>query len=235
VSLKIDAIKSRIFVSCGQKDKEEKEIASRLAEEIENIEYSPYVAVYEQSTESLVQNILPLLRDCEYFIFIDFKRERIKNHESSEEYRGSLFTNQELAIAIYLKKKIIAFQEAGIIKRDGMLGAIQGNVIPFNDKSKLVEYIISQIKKKWRTSWRNELEVIDQKNTQIPYTFVRYNRRPGEIQLPSRFFHITVHNNHYYNSAKNCIAYLESYKRISIQRDDNEKIELASCYTYRDR
>jgi hypothetical protein len=37
--------------------------------------------MYEQSTENLMQNILPLLRDCEYFIFIDFKRECIKNYE----------------------------------------------------------------------------------------------------------------------------------------------------------
>ncbi len=221
----MNAVRPRIFISCGQKDAEEREIASRLKEETENLGYSSYVTVYEQSTESLMQNILPILRDCEYFIFIDFQRERIKDQTTDGKHRGSLFTNQELAIAIYLKKEIIAFQQSGIA-RDGMLNAIQGNAIQFQDRSKLIGDIISMIRKRWRTGWRNELVVTDKKDVQIPYTFVYYSRQPLEIKRPSRFFHITVRNNHFYNSAKNCIAFLESYKKISTRRDDNEKTEL---------
>jgi hypothetical protein len=102
-------------------------------------------------------------------MFIDFKRERIESHASKEEYRGSLFTNQELAIAIYLKKEIIAFQESGI-PRDGMLNAIQGNAIPFEDTDKLVERVISEIKSRWRTGWRNEFLVSNKKNIRISCT-----------------------------------------------------------------
>ena len=120
-------------------------------------------------TSEFMQNILPVLRDCEYFMFIDFKRERIESHASKEEYRGSLFTNQELAIAIYLKKEIIAFQESGI-PRDGMLNAIQGNAIPFEDTDKLVERVISEIKSRWRTGWRNEFLVSNKKNIRISCT-----------------------------------------------------------------
>ena len=76
-------------------------------------------------------NILPHFRDHEYFLFIDFRGEHLMSTVQTKDYRGSLFTNQELAIAIYLNKEIIAFQEEGIKKLDGMLSAIQANVIPF--------------------------------------------------------------------------------------------------------
>ncbi|MGB7952871.1 MAG: hypothetical protein WCF23_02730 [Candidatus Nitrosopolaris sp.] len=101
--------KSRIFVSCGQKDEKEKLIANKLERGLTELGYEPYVAIHEQSTRSIIQNILPYLRDSEYFLLVDFRRERIM--AGSEEYRCSLFTNQELAIAIYLNKEIIAFQE----------------------------------------------------------------------------------------------------------------------------
>jgi hypothetical protein len=98
--------KSRIFVSCGQRDEKEKLIAYQLERELIELGYEPYVAIHEQSTRSIIQNILPYLRDSEYFLFVDFRRERIM--AGSEEYRGSHFTNQQLAIAIYLEKGIIA-------------------------------------------------------------------------------------------------------------------------------
>jgi hypothetical protein len=117
--------KTRIFVSCGRRDEKEKEIAYRLEKALTELGFEPYVAIHEQSTRSVIQNIIPHLRDDEYFLFIDFRRERLISE--TEEYRGSLFTSQELAIALYLEKDIIAFQEEGIKKLDGMLSAIQAN------------------------------------------------------------------------------------------------------------
>jgi len=137
-----DKIRARVFVSCGQRDDEQQislEIGSRLSE----LGYDPYVAIEEQSTLSVITNILDMLEKCEYYLLIDFKREQlipgsrehllgfIEDKEKRIDHRGSLFSNQELAVAIFLKKPLIAFQEEGVTTRDGMLSAIQGNVIRF--------------------------------------------------------------------------------------------------------
>ncbi|MFZ0510834.1 MAG: hypothetical protein WAM14_04440 [Candidatus Nitrosopolaris sp.] len=174
--------KSRIFVSCRQRDEKDKLIAYKLGRELTELGYEPYVAIHEQSTRSIIQNILHYLRDSEYFLFVDFRREPIMT--GSEEYRGSLFTNQELAIAIYLDKGIIAFQEEGIKKLDGMLSMIQANAVPFTHKETLVNKIISEVRNKWRTNWRNELIVEDKKTKEIQYDVVNYSRRANELRRP---------------------------------------------------
>jgi hypothetical protein len=89
-----------------------------------------------------------------------------------------------------------------------MLNAIQGNAIPFGDRSRLVKDIISKIKKKWRTGWRNELAVVNKKNAGISYVPTNYSRQANEVKRPARFFHITIQNNHYYSSATNCMLLL---------------------------
>ncbi|MDP9288186.1 MAG: hypothetical protein M3P08_08320 [Thermoproteota archaeon] len=174
--------KSRIFVSCGQKDEKEKLIAYQLERGLTELGFEPYVAVHEQSTISIIQNILPHLRDSEYFLFVDFRRERLMAR--GEEYRGSLFTNQELAIAIYLNKEIIAFQEEEIKKLDGMISAILANAIRFNEKERVVDKIIAEVGKKWITNWRNELIVEDKKTKGIEYDVVNYRRRTDEPSRP---------------------------------------------------
>jgi hypothetical protein len=62
--------------------------------------FEPYVAVNEQSLGAINDNISRRLVDTEYFIFIDFKIEKLENGS----YRGSLFSRQELAIATFLGK-----------------------------------------------------------------------------------------------------------------------------------
>jgi hypothetical protein len=62
-----------------------------------------------------------------------------------------------------LNKEIIASQEEGIKKLDGMLSGIQANAVRFNDKETVVDKITAEVGKKWRTNWRNELIVEDKK------------------------------------------------------------------------
>jgi hypothetical protein len=53
----------------------------------------------------LTENIFRHLKASEYYVFIDFCREVIDNAS----YRGSLFVNQELAIATFLQIPGIGF------------------------------------------------------------------------------------------------------------------------------
>ena len=61
--------------------------------------YDLYISVNEQSLSGMTEDIFDNLKKAEYFLFIDFKREKLVRSA----YRGSLFTNQELAIAKMLE------------------------------------------------------------------------------------------------------------------------------------
>jgi len=71
------------------------------------------------------------LAASEYFVFVDFKRERLND---TIECRGSLFSHQELAIASFLDLEVLAFQEAGVKQSDGIMGFLQANAISFTDR-----------------------------------------------------------------------------------------------------
>jgi hypothetical protein len=214
-----DNRRARVFVSCGQRDDEEKKIASTIEQKLLDLGFDPYVAIHIQSTKSLMGNILEALRDCEYYLFIDFRREKIiadntKNKPKLTEYRGSLFSNQELAIAAYLEKPIIAFQESGITKRDGLLSAIQANIIPFNNRKTVVGQVIKKVKK-WPSNWRNEISFYDKRHEKISPEYVQ---EYGLSKLPVRFFHVTIKNSNKNMSTHNCVAYLESYSTFNKNR-----------------
>ena len=85
----------------------------QIADRLELLGYVPYVAVTQQSLLAVRENVFPALRDTEYFLFLDFKREPLEGTVPGE-CRGSLFSHQELAIASYLEKDLIAFQEIGV-------------------------------------------------------------------------------------------------------------------------
>jgi hypothetical protein len=62
-----------------------------------SLRFDAYIAVEEQTLRGLTENIFARLANSEYFLFDDFKRDRL---EGSNEHRGSLFSHQELASLI---------------------------------------------------------------------------------------------------------------------------------------
>ena len=117
------SINARVFISCGQRP-EELEIAELIQKGLQDIGFSVYVAKKDHVLSCLTRNIFDKLETSEYFLFIDFKREkliRIKEgiEEDNKSFRGSLFTNQELAIATFLKDiEVLGFQEKGVRPKD---------------------------------------------------------------------------------------------------------------------
>ena len=79
----------------------------------------------EQTLRGLKENIFPQLQDSEYFVFVDFKREKLVPHRRGKtgklQHRGSLFSHQELALASFLDLQLLAFQEKGVKQDDGIL------------------------------------------------------------------------------------------------------------------
>lgn len=122
-----------VFVSCGQKTKKERYIASRIKTWLAGAQFKPYVSIQDQSLRDLNQKIISELKSTDYFILIDFKRERIslKKKKGKWEYRGSLYTNQELAITSVLGfDDVLLFKQNGV-KLEGMSGHMLANAVSF--------------------------------------------------------------------------------------------------------
>ena len=68
--------KARVFISCGQRP-EELDIAEDIATIVSQMNFEPYIARNQQTLKGVVENIFSKLQESEYFLFIDFKRERL--------------------------------------------------------------------------------------------------------------------------------------------------------------
>lgn len=199
-------LRARVFISCGQrKDSSEIEVATTIAEVLEGMGFDPYLAFRQQTLRGLKENIFLQLSTSEYFLFIDLARERLID---TEEHRGSLFSHQELAIASYLDLEVVAFQQRGVKPLDGMLGAMQLNLVTFDNLVALPKLVREQVKKAgWRSNWKNALEI-----TRTSGEFQDANIVGMGVTSPqlARFFHLTVSNLSSRKMALNCMAYLES-------------------------
>ena len=201
----MNSLKARIFISCGQrKGTLEEKIAQDIYAKFKELGYEPYLAVEEQTLKGLKENIFTSLDKSEYFLFIDFKREKIIDEDGKRSSRrGSLFSHQELAIASFLDKKVLAFQEEGAKKDDGIMKFIQANCISFKNKEKLLISITEEVlKRRWNPAWRDEL-IFERVPQQYSDEIDPHRRR-------LRYFHVNVRNVNPYKDAFNCCVYLES-------------------------
>ena len=206
----IGDIKARVFVSCGQ-SKDEIEVARNISRKLSDMGFDPFVALEEQTLKGIKENVFPKLEESEYFIFVDFKREKLEN----DDYRGSLFSHQELAVATFLDKDVLAFQEKGLKSQDGIMGSIQANSIDFSDRHLLAGFIADKIRDlEWNTNWRNELKLgLNDKSYDDGFY--------PPLQESRRWYHINVRNLHRKRITQDCTAYLESEQKSLDRRNKN--------------
>jgi hypothetical protein len=195
-------MKTRVFVSCGQSTNDnEYELAKRIGQLLDSLGYDPYVAVAEQTLRGVKENIFARLSESECFVFVDFKRDLLPDGS----HRGSLFSHQELSIAAYLEKPLIAFQEEGV-RLEGVLAFVQGNCTKFSDRDKLFPMIADKVSKNWRPDWRNQIRIARDPNQFADALHKHPNFPQGR---PVRYFHLEVKNDHCSKTAFNSYAYLE--------------------------
>lgn len=149
----------KVFISCGQRTSEETTIAEKLKAWLDARGFNAYVARVAQSIEDVNSGIIKELKNSDFFIFIDFRREEIIKQKGEKINRGSLFTNQELAIAYYLGfEKVLFFQQIDI-KREGFLRYIAANPTPFENNNELFEKIKAEVEKRddWKSTYTRHL------------------------------------------------------------------------------
>lgn len=196
--------KARIFISCGQRTEREKNIGLEVDRYFREREFLTYFAEKVHSPEALTDHIFTFLSQSEYFVFIDFKRENI----SAEDFRGSLFVNQELGISTFLKIPGVGFSEKGI-KREGILEYQIYNAFPFEDGMEIIARLREETKS-WDPNSINELYLTH--DLQKVSRNIITNNDP---QLLTDWWHIEVKNRNKSKHAFSCLAYLTGITNVN--------------------
>lgn len=193
--------KTKVFISCGQRENtREVAIAKRISDALSNMGYDPFLAKEVQNLGALTGIIYKELETSEYFLFVDFKREKIIDDDELIKYRGSLFSHQELSIASYLEKECLVFREKGVAL-EGVQRFIISNPQEFVSEEELIRKIKNAVKVNWHTGWKNTLEITMADPLYQDALMIG-------VKKNSRWYHVAVKNNHYIKHAKNCFAFI---------------------------
>lgn len=118
-------MKTRVFLSCGQRP-DEKEVAGKIGKLLEDRGFGVYIAIDVQTILEINTVIIRELKNSDCYLFVNFRRDQI-----GDKYRGSLFSNQELAIAYALSFERILVVNQDDILSEGMLKYIGVNTETF--------------------------------------------------------------------------------------------------------
>lgn len=143
---------AQVFVSCGQRPAE-RAAAEGVRQTLRALEFEVYVAIQAQSIEDVNSGIIRQLKRSDYYIFVDFAREDIGGRT-----RGSLFTNQELAIAYILGfERVLIFQQTGV-KLEGLLRYMGANATPFDTFEELPALVAAAVaERSWSPHYSRHL------------------------------------------------------------------------------
>ena len=136
-----------VFLSCGQNDRELK-IAENVASLLRAAPFNlvVFIARATNNLYSLNNDVIAKLAYADYFIFVNFCRE-------TEGFPGSLYSHQELAIALALgHKEFLIFSEKGA-PNAGITQFIVQNRPCFSSEAELLNQVRNDIE---RERWRAE-------------------------------------------------------------------------------
>ncbi len=134
-------MKSRVFVSCGQRDDDEKRVGREVCALLEERGFSAYLAIDVQTILEINGGIIRELKNSDCYLFVNFPRELVRNSNGQDFHRGSLFSNQELAIAYALQFAKLLIVNQKDVKPEGMLGYIGVNTETFNNQGDCVDVV----------------------------------------------------------------------------------------------
>src|SRR5258705_4869093 len=226
--------RAKLFLSCGQNPEyHERDWGEKVANALgvqSGLGFHVFFAPRVQDNKSLTEIIFRELRDSDYYVLIDFKRERLVPpfktppffRRGRFKHRGSLFSHQEFALACYLGLDLAPFREAGVEPLTGVVGAVMGNAIEFTDRSELVDLVRTHIQEKidrneWSLCTKNTLQLVNAPDHGTIATWVSGHN--------AAYYHIHVKNLHWQKPATNCYAYLD---RV-IDLDTGQDVKLRTC------
>jgi hypothetical protein len=136
--------KRTIFISCGQYTNAEKALGKAIVKMVDEIpELQAYFAEEVQDLNGLVTNILTKLHECEAFITVMHPRGAINRPDGPALIRASVWIEQEIAIATYIRQMenrplpVIAFKHRSVCL-EGIRSLVQLNPIEFTQESEVL-------------------------------------------------------------------------------------------------
>lgn len=200
----------KVFISCGQATPEERKIATVIRRWLKGKGFEPYVAIETQSIQDVNSCIIGNLRSADYYIFIDFRREKICN--SPKEYRGSLFTNQELAIAYILGFDQVLFIQHSDIKLEGIGKYILSNARRFVSPNEVTDIVKEEVVQRgWKPDYSRQLVPVS-----IDYFHDPDYREPdGTARYDHHIWRVEIRNNRNDAGAFSTVARLKSIDDLS--------------------
>ncbi len=204
---------ARVFISCGQRSERDKDIGLAIEKHFASRGFETYFAEKVHSSEALTESIFRFLDQSEYFVWVDFRRDPL----DEDEYRGSLFVGQELAIATFLKLPGIGFVEKGV-RREGIAEYQIYNAITFEDSTEIISALEQQTAN-WDKDSVNELAIRYE-----PSAISRGLK--NENQQVADWYHLEITNRSKRKHALSCLAYVtkidDMNSRATIDLPTNE-------------
>lgn len=147
----VKARRAIVFISCGQYTQDEISLGKALALAVDNLtSCKGYFAEDQNSLESLSHHILSALDECAGFVAVMHNRGEVHFSTGSHYTRGSVWVEQEVAIAAFLtqvrKKHFpIAFYIQKGIKREGIREQLRIAANEFENESTVLEDFKEQL------------------------------------------------------------------------------------------
>lgn len=132
----------RVFISCGQQSAEEVALGKAIAQATKTqTGIDGYFAEDQHSLDGLTRNIFNAIHSASAFIAVIHRRDKLQTDLS--EYRGSVWIEQEIAIAAFLVQSLglripaRVYVQAGV-RREGVRGYIHLNPIEFESNEDVI-------------------------------------------------------------------------------------------------
>jgi hypothetical protein len=134
----------KVFISCGQYHPNERQIGKQIKQIIDSkYGFEGYFAENQQSFDGLTSNIFKALHTSAAFVAVTHRRDQV----SEGRYRGSVWVEQEIAIAAFMKQTLNLPIEVLAYIQDGIdLEGVRGLIILNPRKFLTDEDVINDIK-----------------------------------------------------------------------------------------
>lgn len=193
---------ARVFISCGQATPEERLVAQNISAWFSSLGYRPYVAVTIQTIPDLNSGIIGALRDSDYYLFIDFPREHLND---LGEYRGSLYTHQELAAAYVLDFSSMILISHKSVRNEGIKRFIISNSPTFSSADQVPQLVQQAVfAAGWTPAFSRHMSITLRWENPCQY----FDHTTGSQGRPTRVLHGDVHNHRNDLPARNTICRL---------------------------
>jgi len=203
-------VPGRVFISCGQATASERDVARRIESWFHERNFNPYVAIQVQSLADINSGIVDELKSSDFYIFIDCRRERLVPTEGlinplrAYPYRGSLFTNQELAIVFLLRFENVIFLRQEGVELNGLMRYMGSNATVFSDLEDVPRLVAEHaLARNWQASFTRHLALGETRWSD----HLMYRDQTGQRVV--RVFYVDIHNHRDDIGAVNAIARLQ--------------------------